>query len=170
MDNIGSYGYHYEAFITNALSRHYSSVSLDIQYQFLSELAYLYYKDNVTIIDEISFGRFYVDYCEKYGISPDQQRLRQSLIDSRLLEHRENSYRFKYPYAYYFFVARYFRDHIDDENIRNAIRTLCQNFHIEQNANIWMFLAHLSKSQFLLTAITEEAKAIFSEFSAFETR
>ena len=99
MDNIGSYGYHYEAFITTALSRHAEEISLDIKYQFLSELAYRFFAAETPEIDQLSLDVFYTRYCEKYGISPDWRALLASLLNSRLLELYEGAYRFKYPYA-----------------------------------------------------------------------
>lgn len=164
MDNIGSYGYHYEAFITNALSQHSAQISLDIKYQFLSELAYHLLSQHLEEVDEQELITFYKDYCEKYGIDPDRGQLVSGLLESRLLEFFDDAYRFKYSYAYYFFVARYFRDHIDEEVIRTHIREFGRNLHVERNANIWIFLAHLTKNPFLIQTILEEAQGLFAEF------
>jgi hypothetical protein len=166
MDNIGSYGYHYEAFITNALSQHGQEISLDIKYQFLSELAYRLFSSEAPDADDVTLKLFYQQYCEKYGIEPDRQLLMSSLLDSRLLETYDGAFRFKYGYAYYFFVARYFRDHLSHEDVKDHIRRLSQNFHVEQNANIWIFLAHLSKNEYLLTVILEEAARLFAAMPA----
>lgn len=164
MDNIGSYGYHYEAFITMALSRHASHISLDIKYQFLSEFAYSLFSSGSEAMDQHELVNFHKQYCEKYGIDPDRKDLMEALIHSRLLELFDEAFRFKYSYGYYFFVARYFRDHIDEPGIRDSIVELSKNLHVESNANIWIFLAHLSKNPFLIETIVQQAAAIFSEF------
>ncbi|MBK8039359.1 MAG: metallophosphoesterase [Verrucomicrobiaceae bacterium] len=164
MDNIGSYGYHYEAFITNALSRHGTQINLDIKYQFLSELAFRAFEspDNPKEIDEFGLKLFHRSYCDKYGIAPSYDQLVRSFLEARILDLHDGNYRFRYAYAYYFFVARYFRDHIDQDSIREKIRALSQSFHVEQNANIWLFLAHLSKSRFLLDTLVNQARQLFS--------
>lgn len=167
MDNIGSYGFHYESFITNALARNVS-VSLDIQYRFLSEVAYHLFSNQQDGLETAEFDTFFEGYCVKYGIHPDKNSLLQGFWDSRMLECYDEIIRFKYPYAYYFFVARYFRDHIEDQSVREQIRLLCGAFHVEKNANIWMFLAHLSKSNFLLEVITEKAASVFSAHNSIK--
>lgn len=56
-----------------------------------------------------------------------------------------DNYRFKYNYVYYFFVVKYFSDHLRDEEVVDDIKRLASTLHLKQSMNIFMFLTHHSK-------------------------
>ncbi len=162
-DQVGICGYHYEVFITNSLRRSANKANLDVKYRFLSELAYHLHRKNRTDLEPWEFQKLFSSYCKKYKRHPDRDTVLQELLESRLLEFFDGTYRFRYSYAYNFFVARYFNEHLEDQNIRDEVKDMCQSFHIEKNADIWLFLVHLSKSPFLLECISREANKLFSD-------
>lgn len=90
------------------------------------------------------------------------------LIEARILEKVSSSYRFMYPYIYYYFVARYLANNIAASQIREQVSKMCRRLFIEEFANIIMFLTHLSKDPFILEEVLASARIIFSELSPAE--
>jgi hypothetical protein len=75
-------------------------------------------------------------------------------------------YRFKYRYLYYYFVANYMRDRIGEEEIQNNIGTMSRALYIDDNANILLFLAHLSKDPIIIEEMLEAANSLYLDVEA----
>jgi hypothetical protein len=73
-----------------------------------------------------------------------------------------NTVSFRYPAVYYYFVGRYFRDHITEEMIRDHISLMSRRLHHTESANVLMFLCYLSRDPFILTSILEASRNFFS--------
>ncbi|EGM0650667.1 metallophosphoesterase, partial [Escherichia coli] len=87
------------------------------------------------------------------------------LVKAKIMEMVEpNNYKFKYNYVYYFFIAKYFSDHLREADVVKEIKNAASSLHLKQSMNILMFLTHHSKDQFILDLITDQAKLLFSKF------
>ena len=116
--------------------------------------------------DEISQG-MYDEFTRKY-----KQEFNLSIKDSEILRILELSqlvtkdsfqnYRFKYPYIYYFFVAKYFADHLG--NSKETINKIMSNLHVEKNAYVAVFLTHHSRDNFILDEILINAGEMFAKY------
>lgn len=73
-------------------------------------------------------------------------------------------YRFKYKYAYYYFVAKYFSKNLTELKTREQISIMCGKLHIEENANIIMFLTHMSKDPYIFNEVLNQAQNIFKGY------
>ena len=163
ISQVGICGYHYESFVKNSLNRSSESIKLDYKFRFLSEFSFFLFSKNRKDVEEFEFEKIFNLYSDKYRARISFTNLVNELKQSRLIEFYDGAFSFRYSYAYYFFVARYFHDNLEDENIRSLVREMASKFHDEKTANIWLFLVHLSKSPFLLKCISEQAALIFSE-------
>lgn len=161
-----AYGYYYELLITQSFFNiNMQHNEIDAYYTYISELAYQFFEKDIYEFSYVEFEQFNSWISNKYDLSNDFERTIRRLINSSIIELRSDSYRFKYSYIYYYFVAKYFSVKITDEKIRSTISEMCGNVHIEENANILMFLTHLSKDPFILYEIHKQAQEIFEEFS-----
>ena len=160
--NAGSYGYLYQVLITDKLTSSAKTISLERKLGYLVELAYHMFKRRHAELAETEYRVFHLRYCSDYP-PIDQRDIFEALERAGILEVYDLHYRFKYKYFYYYFVAQYFSRHIDEPDIREEIKALCKDFDREEQANIWLFLTHQSRSQFLLDIITDYAKDFFSE-------
>lgn len=158
--NAGSYGHLYQVLITDKLVNFSKSISLERKLGYLVELAYYMFKRRHSELSDAEYEVFHHKYCADYP-SIDRGQIFSALESAGILELYDSQYRFKYKYFYYYFVAQYFGRHIDDAAIRDEIKSLCQDFDKEEQANIWLFLAHQSRSQFLLDSVIEYARAFF---------
>ncbi|MEQ8159963.1 MAG: hypothetical protein ABRQ33_02145 [Smithellaceae bacterium] len=73
-----------------------------------------------------------------------------------------NNYSFCFPYLYYFFVAKYLAEHIDDN--KKEIDHIINNLHQDENAYIAIFISHHSKNEYLLDEIILNAFCLFDKY------
>lgn len=160
----GSYGYLYQVLITDRLAKSAVEISLDKKLGYLTELAHFMFKRNQRELAEPDFQLFHARYCEEYT-AIDRAKIFAALEVAGILEIYDKHYRFKYAYFYYYFVAQYFSRNLENEEVRHSIVALCGELQKDENANIWLFLTHQSRSDFLLDTIASHAMKFFAEIS-----
>jgi hypothetical protein len=161
-----SYGYYYELLITQSfMNINMQHNEIDAYYTYIAELAYHFFEKDIYEITKTEFKEFNNWLGREYDLTHEFDKITKKLLDSSVLELHNNSYRFKYNYTYYYFVAKYFAVKINEEKIKKTISEMCTNVYIEEYANILMFLTHLSKDPFILYEIHNQAQKIFEEFS-----
>lgn len=159
-----SFGHYYYYLIIKTLKSFVPNPSdLTTYINYLSELSYYYYINKVKTISEHTFREFHSQYKNDYGISETHKDILNILLKSNILENFDGNYEFKYIYQYYFFIAKYFADNINNDEIKNTIKELCGSLYISVNANIIIFLTHHSKDDFILDQVLNNSKKIFSE-------
>jgi hypothetical protein len=156
-----SYGYLYQVLIMDRLAHGRKDMTVDRKVGYLVELAYYIFKKQIKGLSETEFELFHLAYCKDYP-SVDRGAIFEDLDQAGILEVYDGQYRFKYPYFYYYFVAQYLARHIEEEEARRCIISLCDHFDREEHSNIWLFLAHQSRAQFLLDTIAGYARSFFS--------
>ncbi|SFV08688.1 hypothetical protein SAMN05421543_1474 [Alicyclobacillus macrosporangiidus] len=159
-----SYGYYYDFLIT----REFMNINLrheeiDAFYNYVTELAFKFYTKKAKEISEEEFREFNVWFGKEYELSYDLGFMVSRLEAASIIEKFRSSYRFRYPYIYYYFVARYLANNISDDQIKARISFMCEKVHIKEYANILMFLTHMSKDPFILSEIVAKARAIFAD-------
>lgn len=160
-----AYGYYYELLITQSfININMQHNEIDAYYTYISELAFRFYENDIYEFTHIEFEDFNSWHCNKYDVRNNFERTLKRLMDSSIIERRNDSYKFKYSYIYYYFVAKYLSVNITELEIKNEVSEMCSNVHIEEQANILMFLTHLSKDPFILFEIHKQAQRIFGEF------
>lgn len=165
----GSLGYLYESLITLALTKIGSkSRDLDKQYSYLSELAYYFFCEKIKVISEERLPIWHTRYSSKYKLTIDMGSFLQTLIAASILERDDEGISFKYSYMYYYFVARYFRDHIGDELIKEYIIRMSERLHQTESANIIIFLCYLSKDPFILNTLLAASRKMFANYAQFD--
>jgi len=159
-----SYSYYYSYLITQALGRaHIIPDELDVYHNYITELAYFFFKNRKREIEHEEMNGFHTQFCEKYRIELSQDTVVKRLLAASVLEENGNSFKFKYKYIYYFFMAKHLSDNIADKGTKQIISAMCKRLHQEEFANVIVFLIHHSKDPFIIDEITTNAQAVFSE-------
>lgn len=168
---IGTYGSLYEVIITQSLAVKGSSIAIDTKMTYLSEIAHWMHQEKRKRLTDEEWDYFHRIYCAKFKIYPSRAALRSELAANGLFDLRDERYGFRHSASYYYFVARHFRDNLDKESVRLAVKDLLRKLYKEEHASIWLFLTHLSKNPFLLETILEHSRQIYSELpvATFET-
>jgi hypothetical protein len=161
-----SYGYYYQFLITSSLGN--ASVrkeQLDEIFNYVTELSYYFYKNKKEEESKENLWGFNNKLCLEYGVQLDFGERFNLLVKAKIVEMVEpERYRFKYNYVYYFFIAKYFSEHLREAEVIEDIKVLAATLHLKQSMNILMFLTHHSKDQFILDLITDQAKLLFNKF------
>lgn len=164
-DQKGAYGYLYEVLITKNILRVKSRIHIDTKYTYLSVLAYYKFENDLTVIDKDSLNEAHTIYESKHDKKIDSEIIIRELMESNILERYGESYNFKYKYLYYYFVAKYLSNNIEEPVVQDKIVDLTSKLHNETNANVILFLCHLSKNSFIIENILNTARDIFKEYS-----
>ena len=119
----------------------------------LKELAFFMYIKKKSPFNRVDFDTFIIEYSRKYfkPKSLTNDKIIKVLCDSNILKFDDEYYNFSYKYIYYFLIAQKISSDID--SFESLIYDLCNNIHLEINANILIFLSHHSKAQILIDYI-----------------
>ncbi len=161
---ITSQGYCYQALIYFYLRKGgVRNDEIDIYINFFTEISFYFFREKKNELLPDDFTLFMTEYLEKYNLPIKQEILLQYLSPIILVD-SFNNYSFRYNYLYYFFVAKYLAEHIEDREIKNIIEKIMQNLHIDENAYIAIFITHHSKNIQILDEIGLNALIFFDKY------
>lgn len=159
-----SYAEFYRYLINNALgSVNVRPDDLDFYLTYLSFIAFNLFNGNKKDLTGEDLMGIYNDYSTKMDVDKDFSHTHDILVKSKILKVENERYLFSQQYFYYFFVAKYLADNIDDSTIYELINTISEHLHKNENANVVLFLIHHSKNQKILNKILSEARRVFRD-------
>jgi hypothetical protein len=131
----------------------------------LKELAFFMYDKKKSPFNREDFDDFILEYTSKYfrHKSLTNDKILNVLCNSNILKFDDEYYTFSYKYIYYFLIAQKISTEI--ESYQGLIYELCNNIHLEINANILIFLSHHSKAQILIDNIVFTSEIPFENAS-----
>ncbi|MGB0870231.1 MAG: metallophosphoesterase [Flavobacteriales bacterium] len=131
----------------------------------LKELAFYMYDKKNNPFNKEDFDSFISEYSNKYfrHKSLTNDKILSVLCNSNILKFDDEYYNFSYKYIYFFLIAQ--KISTDIENNQELIYSLCNNIHLEVNANILIFLSHHSKAQILIDNIVFTSEIPFEKAS-----
>ncbi|RBM33139.1 metallophosphoesterase, partial [Vibrio tarriae] len=163
--NISSYGYYYQYLITTSLGvAKFKKEELDEVFNYISELANFYFITEKEEIDKDKLWNFNNKINKEYSLNIDCEKRLNSLSHAKILKHTDGYYSFRYSYVYYFFIAKYLSENIDEREVSEIIVKLIKNLHLRKNMNVLMFLTHHSKNKNILKQIVSQSKELFGNF------
>lgn len=163
-----TYGHYYNYLITNSFIKlGLSNDDIDAYNNYITELAFYIFNNDYQELTEREIEDFNKWFSSEYKITLDYQTIFSSL-DSFIFEKRNQMYRIKYKYIYYYFVAQYLANNINENAVVEIIKKLCKELYIEESANILLFLTHHSKDPLIIGELLENAKNIFPETKPIE--
>ena len=155
-----SYAHCYHALITAGLVKEGLKDELTSYFNLLKELAFFVFDKKKNCFSFADFQRFFSKFKELYFISHTDAKILQNLTNANILKFDDEYYTFSYKYIFYYLVAQKIAAEIDKHG--ELIESLCENIHLEKNANILIFLSHHTKAQLLLDNI------LFTSWLPFE--
>ncbi|MGL1894609.1 MAG: TIR domain-containing protein [Spirochaetaceae bacterium] len=161
--DITSQGYCYQALIYLYLRKQgIKNSEIDTYINFITEYSYFLYKSDKSEISEHDFKVFIGNYTEKYNLSIKIELILKNLCEAQVIKiSSTRNYSFTYPYIFYFFVARYFSEHLETE--KGEIDIIINNLHMDRNAYITIFISHHSKNNYVLDEIILNAYCLFDK-------
>ena len=121
----GSYGYLYETLILQALSKvGFRAPDLDVTMTFLARVAHHMFVEDHDSLSDSTLRQLSTEYFEFYRTRlPDD--LFNKLGEARVFSRTGSEFSFRYPYYFYFFVARFLRDNTNVESERETLVKAC---------------------------------------------
>lgn len=162
--NASTHGYFYEILIKVALAQGKTQIDFDVIATYLRHLAYYFFSNRMKEMDEATFRQVHALYEGRYDLSRSFEKIRDALIEKQMLAQTGSSFRFRHRYLYYFFVASYMRDHLNLVEVRQHLRNLSRALYLEENANILLFLAHLSKDPVIVDEMLSASQDHYKNF------
>lgn len=161
---ITSQGHCYQALIYLYLRKQgVNNDQIDIYTNFLTELAYFIFESNGNSLDNDHFQKFTADYKDKFNLPISIADIVQTLSKVNICKFNSfNQFNFCYSYIYYFFVAKYLAEHLEPQ--KETINKIISNLHKDENAYITVFIAHHTKSNYLLDELLLNAEILFEKY------
>jgi len=160
---LSSHGYCYQQLIYQAFDHaKIQKKDVDKYLNVLTELAWSLYKNGATL-NAHQLALFFSEY-KKTFLSVDGDAIIRKLKSNSILTEKEFGIQFKYPYLYYFFIAKKIADsYSTNTEVREEVRTLIANLHREDYANILVFVTHHTKEAWVLDEIQKALSLLFSD-------
>ncbi len=158
---ITSQGHCYQALICLYLTKeNVKNEDIDTYINFLTEIAFFFYDKAQSSISEGEFREFMRIYLKKYNMPVKENILISKLHKTQIIKlDCFKNYSFCYPYLYYFFVAKYLSEHIEDN--KEAVDSVLDNLHKDENAYIAIFISHHSKNPYVLDKLSKNSETLF---------
>lgn len=163
------HAYYYELLITNSLKRILADKE-DIGFYMTlgKEYFYFLFKEKIRFkpISKDSFFKFLDHHKDEYKISKlNNENTLEILLKSRILKtDPDNNISIAYKYLYYYFVAKYLADNLDDEEIKTEIDLMADRVYRDEFSNIIIFLIHLARNNYVITKLIEKSRNIYYSF------
>lgn len=163
---ITSQGYCYQALIYMYLRKQgVKNDEVDTYINFLTEFAFFFHSTDKNEISRDEFNSFMKSYLDKYNLPIKKETLLNKLQQSQIIAlDNFSNYHFCYQYLYYFFVAKYLAEHIEDN--KTVLDYIINNLHKDENAYIAIFVSHHSKNDYILDEIVLNAYCLFDKYNS----
>lgn len=163
--DITSQGHCYQALIYLYLRKEgVHNDQIDIYFNFLTVLAFWIYEKGENGLNNDKFQEFLAYYNSNFNLPIPIGDLIKTLSNVNICSFDSlNQFNFCYTYIYYFFIAKYISEHIDLH--KDLINKIISNLHKDENAYIIVFIAHHTKSNYLLDELLLNAEILFEKYS-----
>lgn len=163
--SAGTHGYFYELIISLTLSKNRSKSDYDIVKAFLAYLAFYYTSRRRLTITEAELRTVHKAYSESMIVNLPFDRTFELLLKQEVLTKHNDQVGFCYGYYLYYFTALYLRDNLHMPDIQAIVCDMADNMNVELNANVMLFLCHLSKSPIIIECLLKAAASSFAEYA-----
>lgn len=137
----------------------------------LEILAYdLYSKDVGSIFDEQYVLEAIANYNENYPrLKGTSVKVIQKLVQYKILEEKNDRYKFKYDYMYYYFAGSYIVDILSPDERDKKTKEILSNLSSEKNYNIGLFMAYsVNPEHDILPKLQSISSELLSEYKEFK--
>lgn len=157
----GSHGFLFENLINKALDANVRSQPIDTVHEFLAKLAFDLWG---RVIPEVSTGKIesiVASFRREKLVEIDERALLTDLQQARVLKVSGDLLSFRYPYLYYYYLARWLIANRKTEPADIVMRELLRLIHTERSSNVLMFVCHLRGEDWVLENLLPLARSLF---------
>jgi hypothetical protein len=160
-----AHGYFYELFITQLIAKNSSSaVAINILKAYLSHIAYAMHRSQTLELILSDIEVLHNKLSDEFEVLDSFASQIDHLVKMQILTPNNDALRFRQPYIYYYFLAFYLHNHVDEAEVIEAINEMVRHLYREEFASTLLFLSHLTKDKRILEAILAVSSLEFVEF------
>ena len=165
----------YESLILSTLSKissdYITSGASNIDISILSKLAFSMLIKKHTNFTECELETIVRDFCNDVIINMSYQDFLRKMISAQII-YKDNTegetYRFKYPYMFYYFAGRYIAYNLKNKDVKDAVIYMSSKLFNETYGNIIIFVCHFSNNQEIIDEILLNAYETLSWYEPFD--
>lgn len=169
--NYSRYSYIYDSLILNKLTAigNKESKTISMYSMILQLLAYSMYSDKkYDFVDEMYVLTVVNDYKESFSVKIRATDIVRNLVEYKFLENKDDQYRFKYNYMYYYFAGSYIEHKLPPEEKEHVVEEIFDNLCDDINYNIALFLSYSSNKEYIIMPLVKAtSKELLAEFADF---
>ncbi len=172
--DMGAYGYHYEALLTASLyaarQAMESRLTLDALMTFMSQVAFGAFESKRRWLSNEEFRVAMDSYRQSHRVRFTDDDMLRTLATARVLRMTgDGRFVFPYRYVFYYFVAKHIASNLHTEAHGAAlwarIAEMTAKLHVEDYANVVIFLLYLTKDERTITSIVAHARTLYAEYA-----
>ncbi len=169
------YGFIYESLIQGSLAKispEYRNPGVyDIDVGVLSKLAFEMLLEKRTFFSTEEINSVISDIEKKHLIqlsSADFLRRMESAKIIYIDPSFGDTYRFMYPYIFYFFCGRYIAYHFDDTKVQKEVEYMSERLFNETYGNIIIFVCHFANNSDVIDEVLLNAYGTLDNYAGFD--
>lgn len=160
---VGTYEAYYDLIIKAILLGDGKQAGFDIISRLLSYSAFQMFERGQKFLKKSDWEAANSELASAFGFKILDSYIARS-FDSGILVCINDRVEFGHKYSFYYFVALWLRDNLDQDSVKKIIRKLAVSTYAQEYANILLFLAHLSRDPFISSQMIESGRALLEEF------
>lgn len=160
---LSSHGHCYQQLIYRAFDHAgIPKTEVDKYLNVLTELSWVLLRSGGAL-NQHQLESFFKDYTKIY-LGVDEKKVISNLKSNAILLEKDFRIQFKYPYLFYFFVAKKIAEsYSTDDEAKKVVEDLINNLHREDYANILVFVTHHTKEAWVLEKIETALGSLYSD-------
>ena len=169
------YGYLYESLVMSSLSKisaSYSTAgSYDIDIGILSELSFDMLRRKKTSFSNEQMENVVLSIGNRHLIQVSSSAFIQRMVAARIISVDSSSgdtYRFMYPYIFYYFCGRYIAYHISESVVQEVVEYMSARLYNEVFGNIIIFVCHFANNSDIIDDVLINAYDTLEEYDTFD--
>jgi ABC-type oligopeptide transport system ATPase subunit len=165
------YGFLYDSLINKSLSviEYPNAGALNIDINIMSNLAFnmLRLRSNTFTITELI--HITNAFSAQKKVSVNTEALLRKMLASRLIQELgPNTFKFRYPYAFYYFSGRHIAYNLSNPEVKEQIEYLSQRLYSERYGNIIIFVCHFANNIEIIDNILLVAYTSLENYEMFD--
>ncbi len=170
------YGYLYESLIISSLLRispEYlrTGSNNDIDFGILSDLAFMMLLEKRTTFSMDHIEDVTSRIREKHLLQISSKDFIGRMLEAKVVYADSScgdSFRFMYPYIFYYFCGRYIAYHLDEPSVQNQVEYMSARLYNETYGNIIIFVCHFANNSDVIDDILINAYGTLETYNAFD--
>jgi len=104
-------------------------------------------KKNISVFTKEEFKKIVDDFKIKRKVYPDENEILNKMLSAKILiELGPNTYKFRYPYIFYYFSGRYLAYNLSAKEVKIQIDYMINRLYNDKYGNIIIFVCHFANN------------------------